>query len=331
MQKLENDLFEGPYAELYRQFISYKRAMGYKYGESTVYDLGKMNRRIESMREDEEGVLPQSLVMAWMEKEPDESDSNRKKRLILMRQFGLFLEGIGVDCFVLPERFMPAKGPRFEPYIFTESEIEAIMAYFDSLPHDKRFPNRTSVLPVLFRTIYGCGLRIREALDLKVWELDVDGGVLSINDAKGGKNRRVPVSPSLHAVLLSYWETMGFDDADPDQPLFPSVRRSGFYTSPTIRHALKCACDRLGIRTELGKLPRVHDLRHTFACHSLDRIMADGGDPYAMMPVLSTYMGHTHISDTEYYLHLTESGRRFVLEKTAATACRIFPKEVDHG
>lgn len=326
MQELENRLFEGPHAELYRQFILYKRAMGYKYGDSIVYDLGKMNRRIESMRDGEDGALPQRLVMAWTEKEPGESSSNRKKRLTLMRQFGLFLEGLGIDCFVLPERFIPARSPRFEPYVFTEGEVIALMAYFDSLPCDKRFPNRAVVLPVLFRTIYGCGLRIREALDLKVWELDIANGVLSINNAKGGKNRAVPVATSLHAVLSDYWEKMDLGRSDPDRPLFPSVTKDDFYTSETIRHALRCACDELGIRNALGRLPRVHDLRHTFACHSLDRFMRQGGDPYAMLPVLAAYMGHTHISDTEYYLHLTEAGRQFILEKTAATADRIFPK-----
>ncbi|MBQ9955238.1 MAG: tyrosine-type recombinase/integrase [Eggerthellaceae bacterium] len=324
MLDLGDCAFEGPCAELYRQFVAFKRAMGYKYGEGVLYDLRKISEDIEGARAGEEGPLPQKLVMDWTERRPGESDANRKKRLTLMRQLGLFIEGLGIECFVLPERFIPAKGPRYEPYVFAEDEIAALMAHFDSLPHDRRFPNRSKVQPMLFRTIYGCGTRIGEALDLKVWEVDVGNGVLSINNAKGGKRRQLPMSPSLASCFADYWDEMRLDGAPPDAPVFPSVTREDFYTSDAIRHSFKCACDKLGIRTEKGRLPRVHDLRHTFACHSLDRFMRDGGDPYAMLPVLAAYMGHSNISDTEYYLHLTESGRRFVLDKTSAAADRIF-------
>ncbi len=227
MLDLDDCAFEGPYAELYRQFVSFKRAMGYKYGEGVLYDLRRISEEIEGARTDEEGPLPQKLVMDWTERKPGESDANRKKRLTLMRQLGLFVEGLGIECFVLPERFIPAKGPRYEPYIFTEDEISALMAHFDSLPHDRRFPNRSKVQPVLLRTIYGCGTRIREALDLKVWEVDVENGVLSINNAKGGKRRYLPMSPSLASCFASYWDEMGLDGAPPDAPVFPSVKRGG--------------------------------------------------------------------------------------------------------
>ena len=326
MLNLNDPGFTGPYAELYRQFIAYKRAMGYEYGESVVYGLRKMNRDIEAMRTSEEGPLPQSLALAWAEKAPGESRENRKRRMIVMRQFGLFVEGVGIECFVLPKRLMPAKASKFEPYVFTEEEVARLMAYFDSLPGDKRFRSRSLVMPALFRTIYGCGLRLREASDLKVWEVDIAGGVISVNGAKGGKNRYVPMSGSLAAEISAYWEAMGFDGADPDQPFFPSPKKNGFYTSPSIRLNLKNACNALGIANEKGQAPRVHDLRHTFACHALDKVAKEGGDPYAALPVLAEYLGHSHISDTERYLHLTEAGRRLVIEKTRESAERVFPK-----
>ncbi|MDQ2745306.1 MAG: tyrosine-type recombinase/integrase [Chloroflexota bacterium] len=115
-------------------------------------------------------------------------------------------------------------------------------------------------MPVLFRTIYACGLRASEARLLRPGDVDIDAGVLQIRDAKGGKDRQVPVSESLrvrlaeyHAQLAGRFDWEWFFPGRPGEPLTLSNVDKNF------RWFLWQAGISHGRR---GRGPRVHDLRH---------------------------------------------------------------------
>jgi integrase len=157
-------------------------------------------------------------------------------------------------------------------------------------------------MPVLFRTIYACGLRASEARLLRVDDVDIDAGVLQVRDAKGGKDRQVPVHVSLRERLAGYHAQVGpaggdwFFPGRAGQPLTlgnvdKNFRR--FLWQARISHGGR------------GYGPRVHDLRHAFAVNNLRSWFARGEDVGALLPILQTYMGHSSISDTAYYLRLT--------------------------
>jgi integrase/recombinase XerD len=164
-------------------------------------------------------------------------------------------------------------------------------------------PFRHLVMPVLFRTIYACGLRASEARLLRFADVDIDTGVLQIRDAKGGKDRQVPVSEPLRVRLADYhakivgrtggeWFFPGTDG----RPLTlgnldKNFRR--FLWQARISHGGR------------GHGPRVHDLRHTFAVNNLSAWFTRGDDVGALLPVLQAYMGHASPDDTAYYLRLT--------------------------
>lgn len=146
---------------------------------------------------------------------------------------------------------------------------------------------------------------LSEARLLRVGDVDIDAGVLQIRDAKGGKDRQLPVSGSLRARLTGYHIHLAaqtgrrewfFPGSRPGEPLSlgnvdKNFRR--FLWRARISHGGR------------GHGPRVHDLRHTFAVNNLRSWFADGRDVGALLPVLQTYMGHSSIADTAYYLHLT--------------------------
>jgi integrase len=158
-------------------------------------------------------------------------------------------------------------------------------------------------MPVLFRTIYACGLRASEARLLRVADVDIDTGVLQIRAAKGGKDRQTPVSEPLRARLADYHaHVVGrsggewFFPGTAGQPLTlgnieKNFRR--FLWQARISHG------------GWGHGPRVHDLRHTFAVNNLRGWFARGDDVGAMLAVLQAYLGHSSPDDTAYYLRLT--------------------------
>ena len=158
-------------------------------------------------------------------------------------------------------------------------------------------------MPVLFRTIYACGLRASEARLLRFGDVDLGAGVLTIRDGKGGKDRQVPVSAALRDRLADYHARVAgrtggdwFFPGTAGQPLTlanvdKNFRR--FLWQARIPHGGK------------GHGPRVHDLRHVFAVNNLRSWFAVGEDAGALLPVLQAYMGHSSIAGTDYYLRLT--------------------------
>lgn len=155
-------------------------------------------------------------------------------------------------------------------------------------------------MPEIFRVIYSCGLRAREALQLRVGDVDLDEGLLLIRDTKFGKDRLVPMSSSLTARLRRYNNLLGarYNDAF----FFPALD-GGRYSTYTIYELFRKIITQLGLASE-GKRPgvRVHDLRHTFAITRLKKWYQEGVCLQDKLAVLSTYLGHRRIQATQRYL-----------------------------
>ena len=143
-----------------------------------------------------------------------------------VRELARWVRRRGVEAYVLPAGVLE-KPARYVPYIYTDRELAALFAATDRCRSCSEVPFRHLVMPVLFRTVYACGLRCSEARLLRVADVDVENGVLQIRDAKGGKDRQVPVSESLRERLAGYhaklagqpgWEWF-FPGATPGVPL----------------------------------------------------------------------------------------------------------------
>ena len=161
------------------------------------------------------------------------------------------------------------------------------------------------VLPLLFRLLYCCGLRVSEATHLKVSDVDIEEGSLNIRKAKFGKERRVPVSQEIIGRLRAYSARVRSVTAAQDSVFLPSP--SGQELSrKTVYGNFRTFLWEAGIsHGGPGKGPRVHDLRHTYAVHCLKRWVEEGKDLSAYLPLLTAYLGHTHFRETSYYLRLT--------------------------
>src|SRR5271166_2650520 len=185
----------------------------------------------------------------------------------------------------------------------TLHSLAALFTQTDRCHYDSQVPFRHLVMPVLFRTIYACGLRASEARLLRFDDVDLDAGVLTIRDGKGGKDRQVPVSAGLRDRLAGYHTRVAgrtggdwFFPGTSGRPLTVANIDKNF------RRFLWQARIPHGGR---GHGPRVHDLRHSMAVNNLRSWFASGQDVAALLPVLQAYMGHSTIADTDYYLRLT--------------------------
>jgi site-specific recombinase XerD len=150
--------------------------------------------------------------------------------------------------------------------------------------------------------LYGCGIRIGEALALKLPNVDLKNGILRLENTKWNSERLVPMSNSLLSHCRNY-----YNEIHSTQQLdyfFPSST-SRITDGKVHRNAVRDQLKRILAICGISKIARVHDFRHTFAVHLLNQWAQSGQDIYVCLPLLCKYLGHAKISATENYLRLT--------------------------
>jgi integrase len=241
-------------------------------------------------------------VERWNAMDPNETPRNHYYRATEVRRFLRYLVANGVDAYIDEDiRWMRSS---FIPYILSHDEIRRIFSAADNLPYTPISPQRVPVMSLLFRILYGCGLRVSEALALVMDDVDLDNGILRIRNSKFGKERLVPMSESLTKRCAEY-SAVNCAGKSSTAPFFQTPQ-GGHYCVRTIYYAWRQILYYAGIsHGGKGHGPRIHDIRHTFAVHCLQRWVDESVDLETVLPYLSTYMGHVGISSTQEYLHLT--------------------------
>lgn len=296
----EKRYFTGPFAPLCEAFVVQKRASGLDYTQQAM--LLRMFDNFCKGYEVQNYTITKEIATAWCKKRPNEKDITRHGRVGEMQRFAQYLCRQGYSSYLLPA--LPKRGETHTPYIFSTEELHHIFQRLDALAPTNASLNRHLTMPLLFRMLYGCGLRISEALSLLKGDVDLDNGVLHIRHGKNGCERLVPMSGTLTEECRKYMRSVHQTTSD-SIPFFYTKTWTP-YSKSTIEKFFRSILWDVGIPyrgTQLG--PRVHDLRHTFCCHNIQRWAEDGLPIYSNLLVLSRYLGHTSISATQWYLRLT--------------------------
>ena len=228
------------------------------------------------------------------------ADDSRTTRLAAPRQFSRYLQARNPASAILPERIVPRhrRTIRFCP--ITPEQVADLMAATDTCFRSGGI--RVRSIGVLIGLLYSTGLRIGEALSLTVADIDADRSTLHVARGKFGKERLVPMSRSTLTELRRYLTAREAHTGNSrSSPLFIG----SYDTALTYGQAhdwFRRLCRHCDIQGD--RLPRLHDLRHNYACQVLAGWRRAGMDINALLPVLTTAMGHVRIFDTQIYLHL---------------------------
>ena len=209
--------FHSPLREYIQGMIAQKRSLGYKYDGSSSRLLSKFDQFCLARGCTE---LSKELVHAWAEKHPNEAAATLQNRVGVVRQLALYMTRIGVHAYVFPKSSLP-KVPDYIPHIFSNEELAAFFRQVDACHCSAEVPHRQWIMPLLFRILYGCGLRLSETLNLRIRDVDLAIGVLTILDGKFNKDRLVPMSSVLLDRCRAYAERLHLF-SDPTAYFFPA-------------------------------------------------------------------------------------------------------------
>jgi integrase/recombinase XerD len=282
-----------------RDYLALRRGLGYK-----MHDAGRLLPRFVSFLEErQEPHISTRSALHWAQAAKVQP-AEWARRLGFVRGFARYRSATDDLTEVPPASLLPHRSTRARPYLYTEKEVQLLLDAALQLPTTRR---SATLRPWVFYCLLGLlsvsGLRISEALDLKLDDVDLEQAVLTIRAAKMGRSRLVPLHPTTCAVLAEYLRRReAFLGLHSSAYVFVSTRGTRL-DGGRVHRAFYALSRKTGLRAPgASRGPRLHDFRHRFAVEVLTRWYQSGIDPERRLPVLSTYLGHVYLQGTYWYL-----------------------------
>lgn len=285
------------------EFLAFKRAMGRDYRSAEAVLKGFVRFVGEQYGE---GPAPlEQAVTRWATRIVGRKAVTVGNEFGVVRQLCLFRRRSDPRAFVPDHAVAPVKESVFVPYIFSREEVAALI---DAATRHEGRNMWGGMLRALTLVLYCTGMRLGEAIRLRIDDVDLRRCVLTVQRSKG-RSRILPIRDDLVAELRHYLrrrdEILVASGFATSPALF--VRRDGSaLTSHTAAEVLRRLLRDLGLKPPRGRTgARPYELRHAFAVHRLTAWAVEGADVHARLPWLSAYLGHVDVLGTEVYLKAT--------------------------
>jgi len=293
------ETFHGPLAEIMADFVAFKRMHGYTYGGSRISQLKAFDRFLAG-QDCPDGVLRGEMFDRYLATTAGKAARTREGLLSVVRQFSRYVHAYRPGSAVMPAGMLPRHCRNVRFYRIEPKQVRQLMDA--ALGLRMRHPVGPPAIRFLIGLLYATGLRIAEALNLTLGDVDPDHGTLFVRNGKFGKDRLVAMTQSTLDALKAWLELRShYAGTGPSAPLLVGASNSDL-TYDQVKPAFRKLCQRCGLHDQPP--PRLHDLRHNFACRCIARWHETGKDVQALLPVLANAMGHVNIFSTQLYIHL---------------------------
>jgi integrase len=300
----ENASFVSVLGPTIRRYLVLKQALGRRYDAER-----RVLASLDAFLAAQDSDLASETFTRWCQSHEHLRSGVRRNRMRIVRNLTLYRRRREPCCFVPDPALFPPLHQPLRPYIFTHDEIARLFQVAEALKPSQVCPLRAELFSLAIALLYTMGLRRGELLGMTVGDYDPRDGTLLVRESKFHKSRLLPITSDGIYMLEHYLRARGRHRLamSPATPLIGNQRSggraySGVGFGQVVRHLFETA----RIRKPDGHLPRIHDVRHTFAVHALLRWYQAGENVQAKLPFLAMYMGHVSIVSTQYYLHLTE-------------------------
>jgi len=299
------------------EYVALRRALGTQLREPAV----RLEHFVDLLDREGAEFITTELALRWARQPAAAQPATWARRLSIVRGFAAWLSLFDPRTEVPPRGLLKARHRRKKPHIFTDLQIEQLMA------EASRLHSPTGLRALTYMTLIGLlaatGLRPGEALALNVCDVDLQHGILAIRQTKFGKSRFVPVEDSTRAALALY--------AQQRDTLCPRRRTEAFLVSEQGMRLQDCTARRtfaklsvtVGLRKpvegrRIGRGPRLQDFRHTFTTRRLLEWYRAGTDVSREIPKLATYLGHVEIGLTYWYIEAVPELLQLASERLVA-------------
>jgi len=307
LDDLADPPFSGALACHFTDYLDHVGALG-KSLRPIICHLKSFERYLRQHNIHDLKQIDASVITAWNDQAGRASESQKRHKLVYLKKFFDFLLG-QERILVSPIPPIPPYDNRYPaPYVFSREEIRKILAAAEKLPDHLSMPYRGATYRMVFLSLYTFGLRISEALNLKLADIDFVQDSITIGNTKFYKGRVLPFGPRFKSALQRYIKGHPLlIKASPEDFLFPTRNsRTSRLAKASCNHNLNLILKEMSItQAAATSAPNLHSFRHAFAVHRLENWMRDGADIGVKLPLLSAFLGHGDIASTQVYLTMT--------------------------
>jgi integrase len=286
-----------PLRNAVEDYIALRRKLGFKLRDTAT----GLTDFVSFLEQKAAPHITTALAMEWAMQPQDHQPSDWAKRLGFVRVFARYWSATDPCTEIPPAGLLPFRAQRARPYLYTDDEIEKLLA------SAKRLLPADGLRPWTYHCLFGllavAGLRISEATNLGRQDVDFDEGLLTIRQTKFNKTRLVPLHVSTRDVFKEYARQRDRLVPKPASPCFFLNDHGRRLDISAVHRTFYDLSRQIGLRGPADhKGPRIHDFRHRFAVNTLIQWYRDNQDIERRLPVLSTFLGHAHVADTYWYL-----------------------------
>lgn len=265
------------------------------------YILRDFDRYLVNNNINGNNMFTKKIVENWLTKKDTESYSSRKNRAVIIKLFLLFLGNYFENLFIIDSK-QYYSGEKYIPYIFSESQIKMMFSKIHSNTTNDTI--NYNIFKIIINILYCCGTRITETLLIKLEDIKINDKYIIIKNSKGGKERIVPINNFIVDLLNDFINNY-CRDYDLNDYIFKNTKTNAPITRVTILNYFHSICKESGIYTNDDKLPRIHDLHHTYIVHCITKLEKEHRNINSYFAILSTMVGHENINNTMYYSRFT--------------------------
>lgn len=314
--------FTSIFKEDLKNYILFKRSNGYKYGKVTCAELLRIDRFFNEINLKEKKI-DQNIIDSWLQKCSATNKKTQSRYFSRMSCFCEYLRMTSHENIIQPETHNLRYHSDFIPYIFNQSEIHRL---FNIAKDNSSINMNYKTFYVMLCLYYCCGLRFSELHNLQVKDYLEDEQKIIISESKNMITREIPLSSSTYNILSNYIKNNNYLNSE-DYVFVNNINKriSEYMVRKYYKDLLEKAI--IPVRYD-GKRQRIHDLRHTFAVNSLKQMEQKGFDLYTSTSVLSVYLGHKSITETEYYLRLVQDEAKECQEQVKKYTKKLYESKV---
>ncbi len=273
-----------------------------------------------------EKALPEDLIQKWL-KTITSSSRSKNGYIGRVRKFSRYLTALSIPAY---EPDFCRATSAYLPYTFTDEEFAEIIGAVDNFKANAIKSETSYKFAVMLRVLYGCGLRVGEALALQWEDINDADGVITIKKAKNNRLRRVPIKNSLKDILVLYRKRR-FPNCSENEYLFGNADNDGKpYLQATFRYWFIKIIKQSKISNErtthFERCICPHTFRHYFTFKSFLNAESEGKALEETAPYLSAYLGHESFFGTEKYLSTDYTVYTDSHERVARAIESLFPE-----
>lgn len=278
-------------------YLKLRRQLGFRLRVPGIL----LNNFVRFAEQQRASFISTKLALEWATLLPHIQPMQKARRLAVIRRFASYLSAIEPRTEVPPKRLLGREFRRRQPFLYHPEDIARLMEVAGQIYGDS--PLKAATLAAVIGLMAVTGMRVGEVIGLDSSDVDLSQRVITVRHAKGDRSRFVPLDSSTQRALEHYATLR-------DQTL-PRRHCSSFFVSArgnrlvygTVHRNFILVAHRSGlVKPGERRRPRLHDLRHHFCIETMLRWYRADENIDARLPELSTYLGHSHVEDTYWYL-----------------------------